>query len=216
MANRMWGYFFGRGIVDPVDDFRSNNLATHPQLLEALARHFVRSGYDLRSLIRLMVESRTYQLSGDPNPTNRYDRVNYSRALPRPLDTEVLLRAISHVSGVTGEDGNFFNVYGKPDLSYIPERDMKPSLLQALHQLAGPTFTAKLSREGGRVDRLLQRGASDEDIIEELYLAALSRFPTETEQAGLKAMIGRRDSRREALEDLLWAVVNSEQFLNNH
>ena len=216
MANRMWGYFFGRGIVDPVDDFRSNNLATHPRLLEALARHFVRSGYDLRSLIRLVVESRTYQLSGDPNSTNRHDRVNHSRALPRPLDTEVLLRAISQVSGVKGEDGNFFNVYGKPDLSSIPERDMKPSLLQALHQLAGPTFTAKLSREGGRVDRLLQREASDEAIIEELYLAALCRFPTESEQAGLKAMIGRRDSRREAVEDLLWALVNSEQFLNNH
>ena len=216
MANRMWGYFFGRGIVDPVDDFRSNNLATHPRLLEALAGYFVRSGYDLRSLIRLMVESRTYQLSGDPNSTNHYDRVNYSRALPRPLDSEVLLRAISHVSGVKGEDGNFFNVYGKPDLSSIPERDMKPSLLQALHQLAGPTFTAKLSREGGRVDRLLQRQASDEAIIEELYLAALSRFPTESEQAGLKAMIRRQDSRREAVEDLLWALVNSEQFLNNH
>ena len=216
MANRMWGYFFGRGIVDPVDDFRSNNLATHPRLLEAMARYFVRSGYDLRSLIRLMVESRTYQLSGDPNPTNRTDRVNYSRALPRPLDTEVLLRAISQVSGVKGEDGNFFNVYGKPDLSSIPERDMKPSLLQALHQLAGPTFTAKLSREGGRVDRLLQRQASDEAIIEELYLAALCRFPTEAEQAALKGLIGGRDSRREAVEDLLWAVVNSEQFLNNH
>ena len=216
MANRMWGYFFGRGIVDPVDDFRSNNLASHPRLLEALARYFVRSGYDLRSLIRLMVESRTYQLSGDPNPTNRTDRVNYSRALPRPLESEVLLRAISHVSGVKGDDGNFFNVYGKPDLSFIPERDMKPSLLQALHQLAGPTFTAKLSREGGRVDRLLQRQASDEAIIEELYLAALCRFPTEPEQAALKDMIEGRDSRREALEDLLWAVVNSEQFLNNH
>ena len=216
MANRMWGYFFGRGIVDPVDDFRSNNLATHPALLEDLARYFVRSGYDLRSLIRLMVESKTYQLSGDPNRTNRYDRVNYSRALPRPLDTEVLLRAISQVSGVKGEDGNFFNVYGKPDLSSIPERDMKPSLLQALHQLAGPTFTAKLSREGGRVDRLLQRQASDEAIIEELYLAALCRFPTEAEQASLTDMIRRQDSRREAVEDLLWALVNSEQFLNNH
>lgn len=216
MANRMWGYFFGRGIVDPVDDFRSNNRATHPRLLEALSRHFVRSGYDLRSLIRLMVESRTYQLSGDPNSSNRYDRVNYSRALPRPLDSEVLLRAISQVSGVKGEDGNFFNVYGKPDLGSIPERDMKPSLLQALHQLAGPTFTAKLSREGGRVDSLLQRQASDESIIEELYLAALCRFPTEAEQAGLKAMIRRQDSRREAVEDLLWALVNSEQFLNNH
>ena len=216
MANRMWGYFFGRGIVDPVDDFRSNNLATHPRLLEALARYFVRSGYDLRSLIRLMVESRTYQLSGEPNPTNRTDRVNYSRALPRPLDSEVLLRAISHVSGVKGEDGNFFNVYGKPDLSFIPERDMQPSLLQALHQLAGPTFTAKLSREGGRVDRLLQRNASDEAIVEELYLAALCRFPTESEQASLTGLIRRRDSRREAVEDMLWAVVNSEQFLNNH
>ena len=216
MANRMWGYFFGRGIVDPVDDFRSNNLATHPRLLEALARYFVRSGYDLRSLIRVMVESRTYQLSGEPNPTNRYDRVNYSRALPRPLESEVLLRAISHVSGVKGDEGNFFNVYGKPDLSFIPERDMKPSLLQALHQLAGPTFTAKLSRQGGRVDRLLQRQASDEAIIEELYLAALCRFPTESEHGALKGMIRRRDSRREAVEDLLWAVVNSEQFLNNH
>ncbi len=216
MANRMWGYFFGRGIVDPVDDFRSNNLATHPRLLEALARYFVRSGYDLRSLIRLMVESRTYQLSGDANPTNRTDRVNYSRALPRPLETEVLLRAISQVSGVKGEDGNFFNVYGKPDLSFIPERDMKPSLLQALHQLAGPTYTAKLSREGGRVDRLLLRQASDEAIIEELYLASLCRFPTEAEQASLTGLIQRRDSRREAVEDLLWAVVNSEQFLNNH
>lgn len=216
MANRMWGYFFGRGIVDPVDDFRSNNLATHPRLLEALARYFVRSGYDLRSLIRLMVESRTYQLSGDPNPTNRYDRVNYSRALPRPLESEVLLRAISHVSGVKGDDGNFFNVYGKPDLSFIPERDMNPSLLQALHQLAGPTFTAKLSREGGRVDRLLHRKASDEAIIDEMYLAALCRYPTDSEQAALKGMIRQRDSRREALEDLLWAVVNSEQFLNNH
>lgn len=216
MANRMWSYFFGRGIVDPVDDFRSNNLATHPRLLEALARHFVRSGYDLRSLIRLMVQSRTYQLSGDPNSTNRYDRVNYSRALPRPLDSEVLLRAISHVSGVKGEDGNFFNVYGKPDLGSIPERDMKPNLLQALHQLAGPTFTAKLSGKGGRVDRLLQREASDETVIEELYLAALCRFPTETEQASLKDRIRRQDSRREAVEDLLWALVNSEQFLNNH
>ncbi len=182
MVNRMWGYFFGRGIVDPVDDFRSNNLATHPQLLEALARRFSRSGYDLRSLIRLIVESRTYQLSGSPNPINRYDRVNYSRAFPRPLDTELLLKAISHVSGVKGHNGNFFKVYRKPDLTSIPERDMRPNLLQALHQLAGPTYTAKLSQEGGRVDTLLQRQASDEAIIEELYLAALCRFPTETEQ----------------------------------
>ena len=216
MVNRMWGYFFGRGIVEPVDDFRSNNLATHPQLLEALAQHFIRSGYDLHSLIRLIVESRTYQLAGSANHTNRYDQVNYSRAFPRPLDTELLLKAISHVSGVKDNNGNFFNVYGKPDLTSIPERQMRPNLLQALHQLAGPTYTAKLSQKGGRLDSLLGRQASDEAIIEELYLAALCRFPTEREQAALKKMIRQRNSRREAVEDLLWAIVNSEQFLNNH
>src|SRR4029077_19623983 len=99
-VNRMWGYFFGRGIVDPVDDFRSSNPPIHPELLDALARYFRQQKYDLKALIRTIVQSRTYQLSGETNPTNRKDEVNYARARPRRLDAVVLLDAISRVTGV--------------------------------------------------------------------------------------------------------------------
>src|SRR3977135_2698080 len=98
-VNRMLRYFFGRGIVDPVDDFRSTNPPTHPELLEALAQRFKSQKYDLKDLIRTIVESRTYQLSSDTNPTNRYDEINYARSRPRSLDAVVLLDAISRVTG---------------------------------------------------------------------------------------------------------------------
>src|SRR5262249_20146523 len=99
-ANRVWGYFFGRGIVDPVDDFRWSNPATHPALLAALASDFREHGHDLKRFMRLIVQSRTYQLSSVPNDSNKNDRINYARSLPRPLDTEVLLDAISSATGV--------------------------------------------------------------------------------------------------------------------
>ena len=101
-VNRIWSNFFGRGIVDPVDDFRSTNPPTHPQLLRRLAEYFADSGYDLKKLMRLIVQSRTYQLSSRTKSTNEDDLVNYSHALPRPLDAEVLLDAISDVTGVAG------------------------------------------------------------------------------------------------------------------
>src|SRR5205823_7610095 len=99
-VNRMWSFFFGRGIVDPVDDFRSTNPPTHPQLPRRLASYFADSGYDLKKLMRVIVQSRTYQLSSRTNPTNEEDHVNYSHALPRPLDAEILLDAIADVTGV--------------------------------------------------------------------------------------------------------------------
>ena len=216
IVNRIWSYFFGRGIVDPVDDFRSNNLPTHPQLLNRLAQYFIRTGYDLRSLIRLIVESRTYQLSGSANETNQHDQRNYSRALPRPLETELLLKAITHVTQVKGLNGNFFDVYQKPDLTSIPERDMSPSLNQALHQLAGSTYTTKLSQEESRMGRLLKENATDIAIIEELYLSALCRFPLKVEKVQLEKLLQAQDTRHKAVEDLVWAMINSEQFLNNH
>ena len=98
--NRFWSYFFGRGIVDPVDDFRSTNPPTHPELLQALAKDFRDRGYDLRRLMRTIVNSRTYQLSSEPNETNKDDRINYSHSLPRLLDAEVLIDTISYVTGV--------------------------------------------------------------------------------------------------------------------
>ena len=242
-VNRMWRHFFGRGIVDPVDDFRLGNPPTHPRLLKALARDFEGHHYDLKHLIRSIVRSRTYQLSSRVNETNRSDRINYSHAQPRSLEAEVLLDAISFATGVpevfkgsgsplagTAPPGTrainlkypasypsrFLEVYGRPLRNAIPERSGKANLSQALHMLVGSTYTEKLDREGGRIDRLLKNGASDGEIIEELYLATLSRFPTEEEQTGLQKIMGRRSSRREAFTDLFWALLSSREFVDNH
>ena len=241
-VNRVWSWFFGRGIVDPVDDFRSTNPPTHPDLLKALAEDFKQHGYDLKHLIRQIVQSRTYQLSAVPNETNRDDQTNFSHRIQRPLDAEILLDAISQVTEIpevfrTPAGGQaplgtraihlkepdmypsqFLDIYGRPTRQMVPERNPKPSLRQALHRLAGATFTDKLSTEGGRIDRLLAGNASDREIVEEFYLAALARFPSPQELAGLEAALSTEQkdgSRREAIEDLVWALLNSQEFTNN-
>ena len=228
-VNRIWGYFFSRGIVEPVDDFRSTNPPTHPLLLRSLAADFATHGYDLKRLIRLIVQSRCYQLRGTVNESNRSDRTNYSRFLPKELDAEVLLDAIRQVvegrldyfNGTrainwlrTGKE-QFLKVYGQPDRLTIPERSMAPSLAQALHQLAGSTYTTSLS-EGGRVVRMLQGSATDSEIVDELYLAALSRLPAKTEKMRLLRLIHSQSDRRQSIEDLLWALITSEEFIYNH
>ena len=242
-VNRIWSYFFGRGIVDPVDDFRVANPPTHPSLLKALAEDFKNHQHDLKHLVRLIVQSRTYQLTSKPNATNSGDEINYSHALPRPLDAEVLSDAISEVTGVpeTFEHSNdemagtlppgtrainikepdsyasrLLDLYGRANRHVVPDRPTKATLAQALHMLAGYTYTDKLSGKGGRIEKLLSKGATNREIIEELYLAALSRFPTETEQVELEKLFGQQGSRPEAIENLLWAVISSREFATNH
>lgn len=244
-VNRFWSYFFGRGIVDPVDDFRSNNPPTHPELLRRLAEDFARNGYDLRHLFRRIVRSRTYQLSSAVNRTNRADRLNYSRALSRPLDAEILLDAICDVTGVPETYGNwlhkkkgrggaprgtravqlketdiyqstFLDTFGRPNRFSIPERDGKSNLTRALHLLVGSTYNEKLWAEGARVYELFQGGAPDAEIVEELYLAAFSRFPTPSEVEELERLIAQTPSREQALRDLQWAVITSREFAENH
>ncbi len=239
-VNRLWSYFFGRGLVDPVDDFRLTNPPSHPGLLKALARDFQEQGYDLKHLMRRITRSRTYQLSGRTNRTNRNDRANYSRALPRPLDAEVVLDAISQVTGIAEDfmhwdpgreppgtrainvvwpdvvPSYFLELYGRPDRQMIPERQGDASLGQALHRLVGKTYTRKLSAKGGRLDRLLRDQASNSQVIEELYLAALSRFPTPEEKKDLQKALSQAASRRETLEDLTWAMIATPEFALNH
>ncbi len=245
-VNRIWSYFFGRGIVDPVDDFGRNNPATHPALLKQLALDFSENGYDLRRLFRLIVNSRAYQLSSDTNDTNREDRLNYSHALPRALDAEVLLDAICDLTGVaetfstslpdadqtggTAPKGTravqlketdiyhstFLDLYGRPNRFSVPERDAKPNLSQALHMLVGSTYNEKLWTEGARVHEMYQAGAGNRRIIEELYLAGLSRFPLPQEVAELEGLIEQTPSREQALRDLQWALVSSREFAENH
>ncbi len=244
IVNRFWSTFFGRGIVDPVDDFRLTNPPSHPALLRKLARYFRSSGYDLKGLIRLIVQSNTYQRSGRPNRTNRGDGANYSRALPRSLDAEILLDMICQITGIPevfeGKDerdyggrqpagtramnivhpdlhpSRFLDIYGRPSRTAVPERKGGASLAQALHMLAGPTYTDKLSKKGGRIDRLLLAAATDREIVEEFYLAALSRFPRPEETTRLVRMVGTWPSRKQALEDLLWGVIASREFAYNH
>ena len=243
IVNRMWAYFLGRGLVDPVDDFRSANPPTHPGLLEALARDFEKHGYDLKHLMRLIIQSRTYQLSADGNETNKDDEINHSRALPRRLEAEILLDAISRVTGVEesfvidhyvgggkelpgtraihlipeSSPTHFLDVYGRQPLrETIPVRERQANLGQALHMLAGPTYTSKISQAEGRLDRLLKDDASDEQIIEELYLAALSRFPTDRELAELGTAIRELPSRRKGMEALVWGLIASREFTYNH
>jgi hypothetical protein len=245
-VNRMWSYFFGRGIVDPVDDFRSTNPPSHPKLLRRLAEDFAQNGYRLKRLARLMVNSRAYQLSSATNETNAADRTNYSHASPRALDAEILLDAITDVTGVAerfevgmnrGEwrggkaplgtrsvqlpeadiyNTDFFDVYGRPNRFSVPERDPSPKLTQALHMLAGTTYNEKLWSPGGRVYDLFQTGASDQKMVEELYLAAFSRLPAKVEMVELKRLIAATPTREQALRDLQWAVLSSREFAENH
>jgi hypothetical protein len=242
-VNRMWSFFFGRGIVDPVDDFRSTNPPSHPALLKALAKDFKDSGYDLKHLMRTIVQSRAYQLSYAPNDSNRNDKIGYSHAMARPLDAAVLLDAITSVTGVPekfefhpqagGGDpppgtravqtiadvcpSQFMDDFGRSMRKALPSGPPEPTLLAALHMMAGPAYNAKISAEGGRLSALLRKGTSDEQILEEFYLAALTRLRTAEERSELLKVLAQRSSRRqETLAGLVWAIVNSREFAYNH
>ncbi|MSO24289.1 MAG: DUF1549 domain-containing protein [Acidobacteria bacterium] len=242
-VNRLWSFFFGRGIVEPVDDFRSTNPPTHPELLRALAKDFKDSGYDLKRLMRTIVQSRTYQLSATPNASNKEDKIDYSHALARPLEAAVLLDAITSVTGVPekfelhplagGGDAplgtramqmiadicpsQFMDDFGRSTRRALPAGSPQPNLLEALHMMAGPAYNAKISGEGGRLDGLLRKKATDDQILEEFYIATLMRPPTTEEKSGLLKFLDQRSSRREeTLAGLVWAILNSREFAYNH
>lgn len=240
IVNRVWSNFFGRGIVDPIDDFGTSNPPSHQELFDELARDFVENGHDIKHLIRRIVSSRTYQLSGRSNETNRHDRVNYSHSINRPLDAEVLLDAIVDVTqveevfnrlrGGIAPGGTraiqlretdaypsiFMDAWGRPDRLMIPERDGLPNIQQAMHAFAGETFTEKLETESGRIGRLVEDNATNRQVIDEFCLAALTRYPTEREVTALENLINSRPSRREAIEDMVWGLINSREFSYNH
>jgi hypothetical protein len=244
-VNRIWGQFFGRGIVEPVDDFRSTNPASHPELLTALARDFRAHKYDLRHLMKTITMSRAYQTSYQPNETNRHDVVNYSRSLPRALEADVLLDAVTDVTGLAETfttaitDGatvgqapagtravqlrdpdtffsRFLELYGRANRGAVPERATKPNLGQALHMLAGNSYVDRLGAPEGRLARLLKAGATDAQVIEEFYLAGLSRFPDAGETAEIRALIARRGDREAALREFVWGLISSREFAENH
>ena len=242
-VNRVWYHLLGRGIVEPNDDFRASNPPANAALLEALSRDFSAHRFDLRHVVRIIMNSRTYQLSAVPNETNGDDEANFAHALVRPLQAEQLLDALARVTGVSAEfsgqrrgvragqlpgvfaqrrrgqrptEGErFLSTFGKPvrSLSCECERSDDTTLGQALQMITGKLLDGMLRHKDNRLGRLLSAGKSNEAIVEELYLAALSRPPRPAEKITAVSLVARAKDRRAALEDLLWGLVNAKEFL---
>lgn len=237
IVNRVWSSFMGRGIVDPVDDFRSSNPPTNPALLDWLAADFVKHGYDLKHLMRTIMLSQVYRLSSLPNETNLTDLKNHSRSYRRRLPAEALLDAVCAATGVketfTGMppdalakqtwnhklDSQFLDAFGRPDSSaQCPcERDAKSSVVQALHLMNSTRLQGMLVSAKGRAARLAGSGAKTPQIVEELYLACFSRLPDAEEMAIASKAVDVGVQRRQAgIEDVLWSLLNSAEFVFNH
>ncbi len=240
-ANRIWFNLMGRGLVDPVDDFRATNPATHPKLLDLLAGEFVAHSYDVRHMIRLIMNSQVYALSSDPNDTNADDELNYSHVVPRRLSAEQLLDAAHQVMQVpaefTGYDkgiravqlsgvriprkqqptaaDKFLMTFGKPPRLLVCEceRSNETSLGQAFQLISGPEMARMLTDPDNRIGKMMADNKSDGRIIEELYLAALGRPPTSEESGALSDHVSRAESRRAGLEDAAWALLNAKEFV---
>lgn len=241
-ANRIWANLLGRGLVEPIDDFRTTNPPANELLLAALAADLAAHDFDMKRLIRTIVSSRTYQLSDRPNATNADDETHYSHALVRSLPAEALLDAVAQVTGTPltfpGQaDGlraaqlpsfpsirrgesfqgpvRFLKVFGKPErlLSCDCERSDSTTLAQALTLITGELVNRSLTAPDNRLGRLLASQTPSPAIVEELYLASLCRVPTVAERDALVGRIEQAPDRRAALEDILWALLNSKEFL---
>jgi hypothetical protein len=236
MANRMWSYFFGHGIIDPVDDIRASNPPSNPRLLGALTKDFADSNFDLKHLIRTIVSSRTYQLGFKPNEWNADDGLNFSHALPRRLSAEELFDGVNIATGTKAQykelpveskaqdfpdphvgQGGFLDVFGRPErqTSCECERRSDVSLVQALNLLNGSTIADAIANSEGRVAKLILSGKTDRQIVEDLYLGALSRLPETSELDYAQTYLSKGGSRAERAQDLLWALLNSNGFLFN-
>jgi hypothetical protein len=251
LVNRYWKHFLNRGLVEPEDDMRDTNPPTNPELLDALARNFVESGYDLKNLVRTICRSQTYQLSALPNQYNAVDKQNYSRYYPKRLTAEVLFDAVNQVTksearweglpagtrAVCLPDNSFnasayfLQVFGRPESASACEceRSQDASLAQSLHLLNSKDVQAKVSDDKGRAALLAAEGdRSEEDKVRELYLWAYSREPDEKELQVTKAHITKYSNKtsdgkgnavnviRQAYEDMVWALINTKEFLFNH
>jgi len=231
VANRIFARFFGRGLVEPTDDVRVSNPPSHPALHQLLGRKLVAYGYDFRALVRDICNSRTYQLAG---AMGRPPASAFAAATPRRLTAEQLLDAIadvtgmpnsyrglpagSHATAVEGAGGpGFLRVFGRAPRtsSCTCDRSNDPTLSQVLHLINGATTAEKIGAPGGRLRQLLDRGATDREIAEQLYLAAYSRPPTQLEVHHMTAEVAAGD-RDEVWEDMFWAVLNSKEFLFQH
>ncbi len=236
IVNRIWAHYFGRGLVEPVDDLRATNPASNEPLLDALAAHLVSLRYDVKAFTRTLLESTVYQLSADSNPSNQLDEQNFSHAAWKPLPAEVLLDAVSQATGMPEEfngwplgyraiqvwdnklPSDFLSVFGRPSRQTVCvcERGTEPSIAQALHLMNAERTTEKIRHPHGRARRLAESTQSPDEIVSELYLATFSRFPNDSERQWMLQAFGESSHRVESVEDILWTLLNSKEFVFNH
>jgi hypothetical protein len=236
LVNRYWAHFLGRGLVEPVDDLRDTNPPSNPELLDALARDFIDSGFDLKRLVRTITRSSTYQLSSVPTEYNADDRQNHARFYATRLQAEVLSDLVDQVTGSPthfpgvsrtvrarelpheGFGSYFLDVFGRPPRTSGCEcaRGQGPSLAQALHLLNAPEIEGKLHDGRGRALRLAADPRPDAAKVEEVYLAAFCRPPTAEELGDVLALVAKATDKKKAYQDLIWAILNSREFAFNH
>jgi hypothetical protein len=238
VVNRYWAAVMGRGLVEPVDDLRVTNPPSSPAVLDALASDFIAHGYDARHLLRTIFRSRAYQLASRPTPANVADAVNahFTRYSPRRLSAEQLADALDSVTAThesypsmpagtraiqlpdTRVRSYLLDVFGRPSRQAVCdcERGSQPNLAQALHLMNGEDLSRKIEAAGGRLDRLVREGLTETRLIEELYLATVSRPPREEELSRGRRWLADAPSLRQGAADLLWVLLNSREFLFNH
>lgn len=236
VANRYVSYLLGRGLVDPVDDMRATNPASNPELLEALTDEFLTSGFNLKVLLRTLMSSRLYQLDSQPTEKNAKDFKFYSHFRVKRISAEPLLDAIDQVTGVRTKFKNlpqgtraielpdaeypdyFLNTFAKPKRASVCECERSPdeNLGQALHTLNGDILAGKIADGKGFVAGLLKEKKTDEELIAAVYLRTLARPATSSEVATARELLAQTPNRTEFYQDLVWALINSKQFLFVH
>jgi hypothetical protein len=240
-TNRIWGHYFGKGIVDPVDDFSLGNPPSNDKLLDALAKEFVDKKFDIRHIERLVLNSRTYQLSSRANDTNKLDKVNYARSYIRPMMAEAVVDVLNTALGVT-EKWNpdvkpgsravevgasqvqnpsmayAFRIFGRPPRTAACdcERAMEPALPQKLYMMTDLNVLGKIDAADGNLQRILKTKMGDDKTLEELFLATLSRMPSASDRQAFADHLKVEPDRQKAFRDLMWALINTREFILNH
>lgn len=234
IANRTWAHYFGRGLVEPIDDIRATNPATNEPLMDTLVAHMIAVKFDLKAFTRTLLASQAYQLSSITNDGNVEDTQHFSHARPKAMPAEVLLDSLSQVTGVAEKFNGwpegyrsiqvwdnrmpsyFFRIFGRPVRASVCEceRSNEPSITQALHLLNSPEINAKIHHKRGTARQLADSKLSTDEVLDEIYLLMLSRLPTSEERAVLReAFPSGNQDRRAAVEDVFWSVLNTKEFL---
>jgi hypothetical protein len=233
MANRVWADLMGRGLVEPVDDLRATNPPSNPELLQALGDHFRDNGFDIKALVRAIATSKAYGLSSLPTERNLVDTRNFSRHYRQRLRAEVLLDSVCLITGSPEDfeamppgssakeiwthrvDSLFLDAFGRPDPNQDPpcERMEEPTVVQTLHLMNAPQLYAKIAGDEGRAAELAGSDRSPAEIVSELYLWVYSRLPDEEELKIGTDLYDNSDNRRQVTEDLLWALLNTPEFV---